>query len=112
MVLLFVVCAVYGAPMPITPLELDTARCATCPQSKHTAHAPAPSVETLLLSAKGDSSSPPLSVAFAAEPPLTGVTLAASESLIKPVMEANIDYLLTSFDIDHILQPFRIRAGG
>lgn len=35
----------------------------------------------------------------------------SNNSLIYPIMQANIDYLLTSFDIDHLLQDFRERAG-
>jgi DUF1680 family protein len=42
--------------------------------------------------------------------PTEGVTLAAN-GVFKTVMEKNVDYLLRSFSVDHMLVPFRLRAG-
>jgi DUF1680 family protein len=42
--------------------------------------------------------------------PSSGVTL-ADGSLFRKVMEDNIDYLLSSFSVDHLLYDFRERAG-
>ena len=42
--------------------------------------------------------------------PTGGVTL-DDTGLFKPVMEHNIAYLLNSFSVDHMLWPFRVRAG-
>jgi len=42
--------------------------------------------------------------------PTGGVTL-DDPSLFKPVMEKNIAYLLDSFSVNHMLVPFRQRAG-
>eukprot|EP01052_Picozoa_sp_SAG31_P056764 SAG31_NODE_16431_length_709_cov_1.686885_2_plen_134_part_01 len=39
-----------------------------------------------------------------------GVNISTNK-LLRPVMETNADYLLTSFDPEHLLQPFRQRAG-
>jgi uncharacterized protein len=49
-------------------------------------------------------------VPFLAEVPLRGVNVTGNDLLL-PIMTANVDYLLTSFDIDHMLLPFRNRAG-
>jgi DUF1680 family protein len=46
-----------------------------------------------------------------AEAPTSGVDISANE-LFRERMETNIDYLLTSFDVDHLLAPFRQRAGN
>jgi len=56
------------------------------------------------------SSRPPDPISYAAEVPLNGVDISAN-SLLEPIMQANIDYLLTSFDVNHMLYPFRVRAG-
>ncbi|MDR2286856.1 MAG: glycoside hydrolase family 127 protein [Prevotellaceae bacterium] len=42
--------------------------------------------------------------------PTGGVTLAGN-GLFKPAMELNVAYLLNSFSVNHLLEPFRIRAG-
>ena len=49
-------------------------------------------------------------VPYQAEAPTGGVTL-ADKGLFKPVMENNIGYLLNSYSVDHMLVPFRVRAG-
>jgi len=49
-------------------------------------------------------------VPYRAEAPTRGVTL-GDEGLFKPVLENNITYLLNSFSVNHMLWPFRIRAG-
>lgn len=48
-------------------------------------------------------------VPYQAQVPLGGVTLGAG--LFKQVMENNIGYLLSSFSVDEMVQPFRERAG-
>jgi len=58
----------------------------------------------------GRSSSPPEPVTYAAEVPLRGVDIRGN-ILLEPIMQANIDYLLSSFDVDHLLYWFRLRAG-
>jgi DUF1680 family protein len=40
-----------------------------------------------------------------------GVDISNNE-LLRDRMETNIDYLLTAFDVDHLLAPFRHRAGN
>jgi DUF1680 family protein len=42
--------------------------------------------------------------------PSGGVTL-ADNGIFKPVLEKNINYLLNSFSVNHMLIPFRLRAG-
>ncbi len=42
--------------------------------------------------------------------PTTGITL-DDAGLFKPAMERNIAYLLNSFSVNHMLVPFRLRAG-
>ncbi|HEY0967224.1 MAG TPA: beta-L-arabinofuranosidase domain-containing protein [Opitutaceae bacterium] len=49
-------------------------------------------------------------VSFAARVPTGGVTLSA-HGLFQPVLQNNIEYLLSSFSVDHMLAPFRQRAG-
>ncbi len=49
-------------------------------------------------------------VPYQAVVPTGGVTL-ADAGLFKPVMENNIAYLLNSFSVNHMLVPFRLRAG-
>ena len=49
-------------------------------------------------------------VPYQAVSPTGGVTL-ADKGLFKPVMENNIGYLLNSYSVDHMLVPFRVRAG-
>ena len=53
---------------------------------------------------------PPLPVPLAAMPPLRGINV-TGHPLLAPIMAANINYLLTSFTVDHMLLPFRQRAG-
>lgn len=48
-------------------------------------------------------------VAYQAQTPRSGVTL--GEGLFKEAMANNIGYLLSSFTVDEMLQPFRERAG-
>ncbi|MDR0384576.1 MAG: glycoside hydrolase family 127 protein [Prevotellaceae bacterium] len=49
-------------------------------------------------------------VAFKTETPVSGVTLAES-GIFKPALQLNASYLLNSFTVNHMLIPFRIRAG-
>ncbi|MDR2763752.1 MAG: glycoside hydrolase family 127 protein [Tannerella sp.] len=49
-------------------------------------------------------------VAFRAVAPVEGVML-SGDGLFRPAMERNISYLLRSFSVNHMLHPFRIRAG-
>lgn len=49
-------------------------------------------------------------VANTAATPTGGVTL-DSAGVFKPIVENNIGYLLNSFSVDHMLVPFRLRAG-
>jgi alpha-L-rhamnosidase len=49
-------------------------------------------------------------VAYRAVAPTGGVTLDPG-GLFKPAMENNIAYLLNSFSVNHMLYPFRVRAG-
>lgn len=95
-------------------------------------HHAAPGPDTLLSSTS--QGAPPLPVLFLAESPITGVNV--SDTLFAPTMQANIDYLITSCEcfrsttrmvksiyaatltnphksvsVDHMLYPFRIRAG-
>jgi DUF1680 family protein len=42
--------------------------------------------------------------------PVSGVTI-AENGIFKPALELNISYLLNSFSVNHMLEPFRIRAG-
>ena len=53
---------------------------------------------------------PPKVVPFEAWAPVHGVSVKGN-MLFEPVMEANINYLLASFDVNHMLLPFRQRAG-
>jgi len=48
-------------------------------------------------------------VPYGAQTPRSGVTV--GDGLFKPVMEGNIEYLLTSFSVDDMLYWFRKRAG-
>jgi DUF1680 family protein len=41
--------------------------------------------------------------------PISGVTL-ADNGLFKPALDLNVSYLLNSFSVNHMLEPFRIRA--
>jgi hypothetical protein len=52
----------------------------------------------------------PRTVPFLATIPVAGVDI-SSNALLAPAMETNSDYLLTSFDVAHMLHPFRVRAG-
>jgi DUF1680 family protein len=49
-------------------------------------------------------------VPFKATVPTEGITLSES-GLFKPAIDRNISYLLHSFSVNHMLEPFRIRAG-
>ena len=68
----------------------------------HHQHSPPPDSEAFL--------SGPRTVPYLAHTPLTGVKIAENKLLLQ-TMEANIDYLLTSFEVDHMLLSFRVRAG-
>ena len=84
----------------LTFADLQKKSCTNC--HSHHQHFPPPDSEALL--------SGPRTVPYLAHTPLTGVTV-AENTLLLQTMEANIDYLLTSFDVDHLLLPFRVRAG-
>jgi len=64
-------------------------------------------LETRLISSDPTKWRPAL---YKAEVPVSGVTLSDS-GLFKIVMERNIDYLLNSFTVNHMLYPFLMRAG-
>jgi DUF1680 family protein len=49
-------------------------------------------------------------VASEATTPTGGVIL-AENGLFKPALDLNVSYLLNSFSVNHLLEPFRIRAG-
>jgi DUF1680 family protein len=49
-------------------------------------------------------------VANKATTPTGGVAL-AENGLFKPAVDLNVSYLLNSFSVNHILEPFRLRAG-
>ena len=76
------------------------AKCAKCHEQHQ--HSPPPDAEVV--------ASGPRTVPFLASAPVAGVSVAGNQILL-PSMEANADYLLTSFDVDHLLLPFRVRAG-
>eukprot|EP00039_Didymoeca_costata_P008618 m.114286 g.114286 ORF g.114286 m.114286 type:complete len:908 (-) comp14159_c0_seq2:73-2796(-) len=52
---------------------------------------------------------PPNPVPFLAVPPVQDVDV-SQDAILTEILEANADYLLTSFDTNHILFPFRVRA--
>ena len=88
--------------------KLPAEKCAKCPARAHEAHHPPPSTEGVnVLLGKG----PPPIMRYGAEAPTGGVDVASNE-LLRDRMETNINYLLTSFDVDHLLAPFRQRAGN
>lgn len=82
--------------------------CPTCPQRRHdhAQHLPVPDADTHQLLG-----GPPVPVVqLGAVPPRQSVRL-ANASLLDIYMEQNLDYLLNSFTVDHILYHFRLRAG-
>ena len=80
-------------------------------------HGPAPSADLVLAAgthagtAAGAGGGVAPAVPFAAQAPVANVTLAPNGTQFLPVMEANADYLLRAFDVDHLLRDFRLRAG-
>lgn len=82
--------------------EPPTALSPSCPTCHgHGLHGPAPAAEPLKWLA---------AVPLTAQTPTSGVNI-SSNPLLLSVMESNIDYLLSSFDLDHMLFPFRLRNG-
>ena len=93
------------------PAGSTSGDCTTCPdhQHEHDAHHhfPVPDADTHQLLLGG----PPAPVQqLGAVPPRQSVRL-ANASLLDTYMEQNLDYLLNSFTVDHILYNFRLRAG-
>jgi hypothetical protein len=97
-----------GAPRWRSGEDERTFKCPQCPRF-HDAHLPAPD-HAVLLAKRPGTAAPPLPLPYAAEAPVAGVDV-SSNALLLPAMEANIEYLLTSFDVNHMLLPFRLRAG-
>ena len=97
-----VACAV-AVPHPSSS-PTTTGRCAGCDGGhahRHPHAMPAPSsADDLLRHA----------VPFSAQAPVSGVNVSANP-LLDGIMRANVDYLLHSFDLDHMLLPYRQRAG-
>ena len=75
-------------------------KCSKCHEQHQ--HSPPPDSEALLAG--------PRTVPYLASAPLGGVDVSSNE-ILTPTMRANADYLRTAFDVDHLLQPFRVRAG-
>ena len=86
----------------------EPAKCAKCPLHNHEAAHPPPSGDSLGELLGGG---PPPILPYGAEAPVGNVDISTNE-LLRDRMEVNIDYLLTSFDVDHLLAPFRQRAGN
>eukprot|EP01050_Picozoa_sp_SAG11_P019310 SAG11_NODE_3055_length_2725_cov_1.795126_3_plen_262_part_00 len=82
-------------------------KCAACEHAH--AHHPPPGDAGNLGGMLGGG--PPLVTPYVAEAPVGGINISTND-LLRSVMEVNADYLLTSFDADHLLQPFRQRAGN
>jgi hypothetical protein len=97
-----------AAPLAPAPAPAPPAKCARCEHGEqHPLHPPPFDPGALPLLRMG---APPAILPFAAEAPTSGVNI-TTNVLLREVMEANIDYLLTAFDSDHLLLPFRQRAG-
>ena len=97
-----------GVHPPAAPPQPPAEKCAKCPVRAHQAHHPPPSTEGVAnLLGKG----PPPIMAYGAEAPIGGVDI-ATNVLLKDRMETNIDYLLTSFDVDHLLAVRFFRPTG
>ena len=92
------------------PLGAD-AKCPKCPAAHAHAHEPAhpPPADDDMRALLGKG--PPPITRYGAEAPTGGVDI-ASNQLLRERMETNIDYLLTAFDVEHLLAPFRQRAGN
>ena len=86
----------------------EPAKCAKCPLHNHQAAHPPPSGDSLGSLLGGG---PPPILPYGAEAPVGNVDISTNQ-LLRDRMEVNIDYLLTSFDVDHLLAPFRQRAGN
>lgn len=108
----------------ITGVPRPHPKCANCEHHQHHQHSPPPEPDAV--------ASGPRTVPFLASAPTTGVTISGNPILLPPMEvctrvppspprpspnltahsdQANVDYLLTSFDVDHLLLPFRVRAG-
>ena len=94
--------------LAIAPLAAGGGDCPTCPQHRHdhAHHFPVPDADTHQLLG-----GPPVPVQqLGAVPPRQSVRL-VNASLLDTYMEQNLEYLLNSFTVDHILYNFRLRAG-
>ena len=83
----------------------------------HHHHLPPPDADTLLLLPGGvplrqRSSAPPLPLPLVGAVPAPFAVQLGNGSLLRRYMESNIDYLLHSFTVDHMLVPFRSRPGS
>lgn len=85
----------------VIPAATAPKKCTKCNDEQHQ-HLPPPDPDVV-----GDG---PRTVSFRADLPVSGVIITGNPIFLSP-MESNIDYLLTSFDVDHLLLPFRVRAG-
>ena len=93
---------------PVAPPSNNNAKCPKCPAHAHEpAHPPPADDDLRALLGQG----PPPITRYGAEAPTSGVDI-ATNLLLRDRMETNIDYLLTAFDVDHLLAPFRHRAGN
>ena len=94
--------------------QAATGLCTACAHVSH-GHPPAAGADALDMLVRSPShqradDTPPPPLSFAAHVPRTGVSI-ETDMLLAPTMAANTDYLITSFDLDHMLYPFRVRAG-
>ena len=79
-----------------------------------THHIPAPdhdAIDTHQMLHSRSSSTPPTPLPFQGAVPAPFAVKLSNDSLLLRYMNQNIDYLLRSFDVDHMLYPFRVRAG-
>jgi hypothetical protein len=92
-------------------VPMSSGNCPTCPQQQHEHdahhHFPVPDADTHQLLLGG----PPAPVQQLGAVPQRQSVRLANASLLDTFMEQNLDYLLNSFTVDHILYNFRLRAG-
>ena len=80
----------------------------------HRQHLPPPDADTLLLREppSPSGSAPPLPLSLIGAVPAPFAVKLGKSSLLLRYMEGNIDYLLHSFTVNHMLVPFRERPGS
>ena len=89
----------------ITATAATSPGCSKCPQHHHGGHhAPVPDADTALLTG-----GPPAPLRQLGAVPRT--LRLSNGTLLSDFMENNVRYLLESFDVDHMLYHFRVRAG-